>query len=130
MSLQNNETPLLHRYWRKIGGTLVEEFRAVNRSKTHGERRIDGIIIKNEDFAIKKQSEVSIQGKDIIVVQVKTGRLGMYLMGQALFSKRLMERFRPRTIQSVALCETNDDILAPYFEEYGVRVVLDKATAL
>jgi len=29
MSLNNNETPLLKRYWEKVGGTLVEEFVAV-----------------------------------------------------------------------------------------------------
>ena len=100
----------------------------MERGKNHSERRIDGIIIKGGEFAIKRQREVEIAGTDILVVQVKTGRLGMYLMGQTVFSVRLMERFNPRTIEAVALCEKNDDILAPFLDEYpNVRVVIDSA---
>lgn len=126
MSLNNNETPMLHRYWKEIGGTLIEEFYAVRRGPGHSERRIDGVIIKGGETVIKRQNEVDLAGQDFIVVQVKTGRLGMYVMGQGLFSARLMRSFHPRTIESIILVEKNDDILSPLLEEFPeVSVIVD-----
>ena len=125
MSLNNKETPLLHRFWKETGGTLVEEFYAVKRSRTNSERKIDGVIIKGGKTVIKPQSEVSIRNKDIIAVEVKTGRLGRYLMGQTLFAKYLLESFSPRSIESVAVCQRDDDVLRPFLESFdGVRVVI------
>ena len=125
MSLNNKETPLLHRFWKEAGGTLVEEFYAVKRSRTNSERRIDGVIIKGWENVIMPQSEVSIKNKDVIAVEVKTGRLGRYLMGQTLFAKYLLESFSPRSIESVAVCQRDDDVLRPFLESFdGVRVVI------
>ncbi len=64
--------------------------------------------------------------QDVILVQTKKGRLGMYTMGQALFSKELMERnYSPRTVQSVALVEEYDDVLGPMLEAHdGLAVVV------
>jgi len=125
MSLNNKETPLLHQFWKETGGTLIEEFYAVRRSSSHSERRIDGVIIKGEKNVIKPQAEVSIESKDIIAVEVKTGRLGRYLMGQTLFAKYLLESFSPRSIESVAICQRDDDILRPFLESFdGVKVVI------
>jgi hypothetical protein len=76
ISLNNKETPLLHRYWKETGGTIIEEFYASRRSPSHGERKVDGVIIKGDETDIKLQSEVSIKGKDLIAVEVKTSRLG------------------------------------------------------
>jgi hypothetical protein len=68
---------------------------------------------------------VSIEGKDIIVVQTKRGRLGMYLMGQAFFSAELMKRFNPKSIKSVALCEKYDAVLGPMIGKYpDIEVVI------
>ena len=121
-----NETPLLHRYWQMIGGTLVEEFVAVQRGRFHGERRIDGIIIKNEIHDIKNQDEVDIAGKDIIVIQVKAKRLSMTLMGQAVFSHELMKKFNPRSIETVALCKKDDSVLRPLLAKYpNITVIID-----
>jgi len=126
MALNNNETPLLHRFWKRIGGTLIEEFAAVSKAKSHSQRRIDGVIIKDGEHKIKKQSEVKLEGKDIIVVQVKANRLGMNLMGQILFSLELMKRFNPKSIEAVALCTKDDDVLRPLLEEYkNIKVVID-----
>ena len=125
MSLNNKETPLLHRFWKETGGKLIEEFYAAKRSSTHSERRIDGVIIKNGEHIIKSQPEVSIKNKNIIAVEVKTGRLGRYLMGQTLFAKYLLESFSPRSIESVAVCQRDDDVLRPFLESFnGIRVVI------
>lgn len=49
----------------------------------------------------------------------------MYLMGQAVFSLELMKQFSPRSIQSVALCERSDSVLAPMPNKFpNVEVVL------
>jgi hypothetical protein len=37
------ETPLTRKYWKRMGGTLIEEFPVVKRSKTAAPRWIDGV---------------------------------------------------------------------------------------
>lgn len=119
------ETPMTRWYWQQVGGTLVEEFCAVLRSSTCGVRLIDGIIIKEGPGRIARRSEVSIEGKDIIVIQAKADRLGMNLMGQAFFSTELMKTFNPRSIEAVALVLKDDAVLGPIFEGLtGMHVVV------
>lgn len=119
------ETPMTRWFWNQFGGTLVEEFCAVQRSRTCAVRLIDAVIIKGGEFRVAKQSEISVADRDIVIVQAKARRLGMYLLGQAFFSARLMERFRPRSIESVTLVVQDDDVLRPLFEQYpGMRVVV------
>ena len=112
------ETPMTRWYWNLVGGTLIEEFVAVEGGRDRGRRVLDAVIIRDAPFERVAQSTVSLKGKHIIVVQTKAMRLGMYLMGQALFSPRLMERFEPRSIESVALCSRDDAELHPLFETY------------
>ena len=114
--MSKHETPITRWYWRQVGGTLIEEFCAVSASKDCGQRLIDGVIIKDGEHRIARKSEVDLEGRDIVVVQTKASRLGMYLMGQALFSAKLLERFKPRSITAVALCRVSDSVLAPLFE--------------
>ncbi len=112
-------------YWQQVGGTLIEEFVAVKGTSKCGVRLLDGVIIKDGDFRIAKQSEVSIEGKDVIVIQTKRNRLGMYLMGQAFFSAQLIKRFNPRSVMSVTLCNQDDSELGPLFEQYpNMKVVV------
>lgn len=123
--MSKHETPMTRWYWRQVGGTLVEEFVAVKRTATCGVRILDGVIIRDGEFRIAKQSEVSIEGKDIIVIQTKAGRLGMYLMGQAFFSAQLIKPFKPLSVTSVALCGMDDSVLRPLFERYpNMKVVV------
>ena len=119
------ETPMTRWFWQQVGGTLVEEFCAVPRSRECSNRLIDGVIIKGEEFRIARQAEIDISGKDIVVVQAKARRLGMYLMGQAFFSAQLLKRFNPRSVESVAIVTKDDAVLRPLFEQYkGMRVVV------
>jgi hypothetical protein len=123
--MSKHETPMTRWYWQQVGGTLIEEFCAVRRSKSCEVRRIDGVIIKGGEFRIAKQSEVSVESQDIIVVQAKFTRLGMSLLGQAFFSAQLMQPFHPRSVESVALVTIDDDVLRRLFEQYpGMRVVV------
>lgn len=120
---------MTQRYWQSVGGTLIEEFTAVQPGLNHGVRRIDGVIVFDGHHRLAKQHEVIIEGNDIIVVQTKCSRLGMYLMGQAFFSRELMRPFGPRHIRTVALCRRDDEALRPLCDQYGIEVVVQEACA-
>jgi hypothetical protein len=86
---------------------------------------LDGLVILDGEFRITPQSEVSLAGKDVIVIQTKASRLGMYLMGQAFFSAQLIQRFNPHSVVSVALCSQDDAVLRPLCEQYAnMKVVV------
>jgi hypothetical protein len=115
---------ILH-YWRQVGGTLVTEFPAIAKSPTCGPRRIDAVILPRQELRRASWQEVALEGQDVIAVQAKAERLGMYLMGQALFSAALLERFKPASIRSVALCYAGDSILQPLLQPFPyVEVVV------
>ncbi|MDA0919172.1 MAG: hypothetical protein O2945_08885 [Planctomycetota bacterium] len=116
--MSKHETWMTRWYWRQIGGTLIEEFPAVQRTRHCGQRLLDGVIVIGGQHQIVRHDEVDLTDQDIISVQTKASRLGMSVMGQALFSLHLLERFNPRSIKSVALCSRTDSVLAPIFEQY------------
>ena len=122
--MSKHETPLTRRYWQEIGGTLIEEFPAVRRGPNQGDRRLDGIVILDSPRKIANHREVEIENRDIVVIQTKVGRLGMPLLGQALFSRHLMKSFRPSSVETVAICTKGDAVLEPLAAEYGVKVVV------
>ncbi|MCA1716187.1 MAG: hypothetical protein LC781_04755 [Actinobacteria bacterium] len=116
--MSKHETPMTRWYWQQTGGTLIEEFVAVRRSATCGPRLLDGVIVKDGEHRIARQPEITLEGKDVVVVQTKAGRLGMYLMDQAFFSAQLIRAFGPSSVTSVALCNRDDSVLRPLFEQY------------
>ena len=123
--MSKNETPMIRWYWNQIGGTLVEEFPAVCRTALCGQRLLDAIILPKRDTRIAQWREVSLEGEEVIVVQAKASRLGMYLMGQTFFSAQLVQCFRPASVHSVALCTADDSVLRPLLEQYrGMAVVI------
>jgi hypothetical protein len=123
--MSKHETPMTLWYWHQVGGTLIEEFVAVKGTAACGRRVMDAVIIRDGGFRIAHQGEVSLEGKDIIVIQTKASRLGMYLMGQAFFSAQLIQRYHPRSVLSVALCCQDDAVLRPLFEQYpDMKVVV------
>ena len=66
-----------------------------------------------------------LAGKKSVLVQTKANRLGMYLMGQAVFSQQLMIRtYDPRRVISVALCTQDDDVLRPMLEAFDDIIVV------
>jgi hypothetical protein len=121
------ETPMTHRYWRGVGGTLLQEYLIVRPRKGVGPRRVDAIIVVDGDNRIpSKEENVTLDGHDLIVVQTKAYRLGMYFLGQAFFSRLLIEdRFAPRSVRTVALCSVDDAVLRPMAERLGIEVVVD-----
>ena len=123
--MSKHESPMIEHYWQQVGGTLVVEFPVVKRTRTCGRRLIDAVILPNREKRIAHWREVSLEGEEVIVVQAKAGRLGMYLMGQTFFSAALVERFGPVSVRSVALCRRDDSVLRPLLERYpGMEVVV------
>ena len=123
--MSKHETPMIRRFWKQVGGTLIEEFRAVRGTATCGKRFLDAVILLNKETCIAPWRGVSLKGEDVIVVQAKAMRLGMYLMGQTFFSAELIKRFGPASVRSVALCTQDDSVLRPLLEQYpGMEVVV------
>jgi hypothetical protein len=122
--MSKHETPLTRMFWEEVGGTLIEEFLAVKRTATNAQRLIDGLIVLNGPKKIVRSDEISITGEDVIVIQTKSSRLGMYLMGQALFSRELIKTFNPKSIKTVAICTEDDSVLRPLCASYQIEVVI------
>ena len=122
--MSKRETPLTREYWQSIGGTLIEEFPAVTKGDSNSRRLLDGVVILGGENRIAKASEVDIEGKDIVVIQTKVNRLGMYLMGQAFFSRELMKTFKPKSIKTVAICGKDDTVMRDLCKEFDIEVVV------
>ncbi len=116
------ETPLLLKYWKKVGGTLIEEFPVVLKDEGISPRRIDGVIIKNGPDKRTKYEDGMIQGKDIIIIQVKAKRLNMPLIGQCIVSRDLIKLFRPKSIGTVSICNKTDLVLEKLLNKYRIEL--------
>ena len=125
--MSKRETILVEKFWKETGGTLIEEFLAVRGTRDQGRRLIDGVIIKGGPRRKVKASDAKIAGRRIVVVQAKASRLGMYLLGQALFSRDLMAEFKPKSIETVAICTKGDARLEQLALKHGIRVVVYEA---
>jgi hypothetical protein len=125
--MSKRETEMTLWYWNQRGGTLVEEFLAVSRGPDRARRLIDGLIVLGGDQRRLPRGErrIDIRGKDAVAIQTKNSRLGMYLMGQTLFTAKLLEELGPRSIESIALCAVDDARLRPLLESHaGCNVVV------
>jgi len=122
--MSKHETWRTQKYWEQTGGLLIKEFVAVTGTKTQGRRPIDGVIVLNEDKGIHKGGTYNIEGKDVIIIQTKSGRIGMYLLGQAYFSKFLIERHKPRSVKCVAICGKTDAIMEELAHKHNIEIVV------
>ena len=120
--MSKRETILVEKLWKETGGTLIEEFLAVKSTRNQGRRLIDGVIIKGGPHRKVKASEANIAGRKIVVIQAKASRLGMSVLGQALFSKELIRDFSPKSVETAAVCTKGDARLEPLAKEYGIIV--------
>lgn len=123
--MSKKETPLTRWYWNQVGGLLIEEFLAVKQSPARGYRRLDGLIVLGEANSVSGPIEFDLTDRDVVVVQTKAERLGMYLMGQTLFSRDLVMSLGAKSVRSVALCLRDDEVLRPLLEKHeGCEVVV------
>lgn len=122
--MSKHETWRTRMYWESVGGLLIEEFIAVSGTKHQGRRPVDGLIILGEDKALSSETTYDITDKDVIVIQTKQSRLGMYLLGQAYFSKVLIQKLGARSVKSVAICGRGDAVMEQLATDHGVEVVI------
>ncbi len=122
--MSKHETWRTRKYWEQIGGLLIEEYLAVPGNKQQGKRMIDGVVVLDEPNAIHKGNTYDISNKDVIVIQTKKGRIGMYLLGQAYFSRHLIARLNPRSIKCVAICSKTDSIMEEIAKQHEVEIVV------
>lgn len=124
--MSKHETWRTRLYWNSIGGLLIEEFRAIPRDLKNNvsNRDFDGLIVLGEPKSIQSAGTFNFEGRDLVIVQTKPSRLGMGLMGQALFSMEIMKRFNPRSMRTVAICGRTDDELASICDKYGIEIVV------
>ncbi|MDA1369853.1 MAG: hypothetical protein O2971_03700 [Proteobacteria bacterium] len=113
-------------YWEKVGGLLIEEFQAVsaNSGGNVARRLIDGLIVLGEETTVRSGGSFDISGRDVICIQTKGSRLGMYLMGQAFFSRELLMKLNPLSIRTVAICSKNDELMSELCAAQDIEVVV------
>ena len=87
-------------------------------------RPLDAVIILGEKKEIHPGNYTDIKDKDVIVVQTKRGRLGMYLLGQAFFSRELLLSHGPNSVKSVAVCGRGDDVMQKLADKFEIEVVI------
>ena len=123
--MSKHETPMIRWFWDQVGGTLCEEFQVVPRTSTTAQRLLDAVLLPDGPKERVHWRDISLRDRDVVVVQAKASRLGMYLMGQTVFSAELVKRFKPRSGRSVALCGKDDAVLRPLLEAIpGMEVVV------
>ena len=66
----------------------------------------------------------ALKEKNIVAIQTKGTRLSMGLMGQALFSRDLLEKHNPRSVESIAICASGDSVLEEIANKHNVKVVI------
>jgi hypothetical protein len=114
--LSKLETPMTEGFWRSVvrKGAFLPEYPLVLPGKDRSCRRADAVILPDEPDGLARFSDYpSLTGRNVIVVQTKAKRMGMYLMGQALFSARLVLEQRPASVRSILLCYKTDGALLP-----------------
>lgn len=124
--MSKHETPMTRWYWRVINrkkGLLIREFPAVEcgQGRAEGKRHIDGVIIhenKSGDRKGMKKDRELVKGKEVIVIQSKAKRLGMYLIGQTIVSRELLKSLGADVVLSVAVCKKDDPKMRAVLERF------------
>lgn len=132
--MSKHETALTRRYWEEeTDGLLIEEFPAVRNKTGCNPRYLDGLVILGQIKKIgdKKQyvdtnakAENLVRDRDVIIIQTKATPFNITLLGQAFFSKHLMEfHFKAKSIRSVAVCTGVDPGIKSIAESLGIEVI-------
>lgn len=138
------ERPQQERLHTLLGGTMILEFRAVDRSATRERRDIDSVILPNVpyltidgehydiavwadlDWSQREKVLAMMRAEPVICVQAKNSRLGPYLLGQALFSPGLLRAKGITVERSIALCGGDEPTLSAVAQEdFGLDVIVD-----
>jgi hypothetical protein len=87
------ETPMTETFWRQHarGGFIPEYCVVRRRAGDCGGRYVDALILPDEPHGRAAFADYpTLKDRKVILVQTKASRMGMSLMGHALFSARWM----------------------------------------
>ena len=118
--MSKHETPMTEGFWESTArGLFIAEYPLVERGADRAPRKVDGLILPDEPHGRGKwRDHSSLSGRRVIVIQTKKGRMGMYLMGQALFSARLALASGASSVRSILLCHEADGALLPLLKPF------------
>ena len=126
--LENHLTEACAAELRRRGhkGKLIKEWLAVRGSKDgeahRGQRLFDGVFVLDEPKDSKLGPKDDLRGRRVFVIQSKAKPLGMYLMGQVLFSMRILEKERSaKVVGSFAVCHEEDALMSRLLKEEDGR---------
>ena len=111
---------LTGRFWETCAnGAFLPEYPLVRRGLGRSQRLVDAVILPDEPYGRASVHDYpSLAGRNVVVVQTKRGRIGMYLMGQALFSARLALGCGAASVRSILLYRFSDSALVPLLKEF------------
>ncbi|WP_262271832.1 uracil-DNA glycosylase [Microvirga yunnanensis] len=111
--MSKHETPMTEGFWVFLNqGTYIPEYPLVERAQDRSPRWADAVILPDEPCRKARSSDYPrLRGLNVTVVQTKIGRMGMSLMGQALFSARLASEAGAARVRSILLCHETDAAL-------------------
>lgn len=118
--MSKRETPMTEAFWQGYArGAYIPEYCLVRPTSHCGVRLVDALILPDEPHhRARFQDYTSLAGRNVIVVQTKAARMGMYLMGQAVFSARLAMELGAKRVRSILLCARSDSVLLPLLREF------------
>lgn len=145
---KDKEAPQQQRLHWKLGGTMIRELPAVPKldGGKRGPRWIDSVVIPGvervaltgrvTDYVYCRRGLESRQADletlwgvmrehSVVCVQAKRKRLGPRLLGQALFSRGLLEAQGVTVLRTIASCCATHPELAAIAAELGVEVIVD-----
>lgn len=118
--MSKHETPMTEGFWlSQARGLFIPEFPLVQRATDRATRLVDGLILPDEPHGRGEWRDyTSLRARRVIVIQTKIGRMGMYLMGQAVFSARLALACGAASVRSILLCHLPDAALLPLLKPF------------
>ena len=118
--MSKRETPMTEGFWlSQANGMFFAEYPLVRVAADRATRLVDGLILPDEPHGRGNwRDHASLSGRRVIVIQTKVGRMGMYLMGQALFSARLALACGAASVRSILLCHQPDGALLPLLKPF------------
>lgn len=122
--MSSYQSKRIRKYWKQVGGLLIEEFQAIPKKKSAEKQVIEGIIVLGEETRRQRGGIYDFTGKDIIVIHTKKDQVGMQSLGQAFQSREVMMRYQPRSIKTVTICSKPDEEMYKFCKEFDIEMVV------
>src|SRR5262245_5642757 len=102
-------------FWQtECNGAFVQEYPLTITGTDRARRSADPIILPDEEQRRAWSVHFpSLPGVNVVIVHTQAQTLGMFLMGQAPFSARLVQALGAKSVRSILLCAESDAALHP-----------------